>query len=72
MNESDKLPKTEFRILEWKQTGVSGFAWAWFHGKTKIGDTEELESYLNRLGDDGWDVAHMMASGRILLRRKAR
>ena len=74
MTEDDKPPKTEFKILEWKPTGVSGLAWSWFHNETKIGGTEDLEIHLNRLGDDGWDVAHIMAMapGRILLRRKAR
>jgi hypothetical protein len=70
MNENDKPPKTEFKILEIKPSGIT--SQAWFYGETKIGTTEELEVYLNRLGDDGWDVAHTIGPTRLLLRRKVR
>ena len=66
----------EFMIIEVKHAGFGGQAW--FHGDIKLGNDEELESILNRLGYEGWDIVQIFLASlggvmpRIFLRRKAR
>ena len=75
MNENNQYneapnPPLEFKVIDLKANGFAGLAW--FHGKTKLGaGEEELESILNRFGNEGWDVIQMTPT-RLLLRRKAR
>jgi hypothetical protein len=78
MNENDEAQNQpmEFMIIYVKGAGF--LQTAWFHGETNLGSEGELESILNRLGNDGWDIVQIMpnvaggAFPRIFLRRKAR
>ena len=80
MNKEDEAPNPplEFKILQFKGAGFNRFAW--FHGDTKLGTGDELESILNRFGNEGWDVIHAQIMpgvttgipAHVLLRRRAR
>ncbi len=79
-SESDKggpNEPLEFKIIEFKAAGFVGYGW--FHGETKLGTDKELESVLNDLGSEGWDIIQFLGAGfgtgtplRVVLRRRAR
>jgi hypothetical protein len=74
MNENDNTQNQpmEFKILETKPSGFTGTGW--FHDDAKLGSERELESILNRLGSEGWDIVQIINGPKpsIFLRRKAR